>query len=66
MAMNKMKAYAAYEKTENVLMKKKELKKPEGKAEKAKEVKKGMHLMKGKPMKNSAMKGSMKKMGKKK
>jgi hypothetical protein len=26
MAMNKMKAYAAYEKTENVLMKKKELK----------------------------------------
>jgi len=62
MAMNKMKAYAAYEKTENVLMKKKELKKPEGKVEKAKEVKKGMHLMKGKPMKNSAMK----KMGKKK
>jgi len=62
MAMNKMKAYAAYEKTENVLMKKKELKKPDSKAEKAKEVKKGFHLMKGKPMKNS----SMKKMGKKK
>jgi len=62
MAMNKAKALAAYEKTENVLTKKKELKKPEGKAEKAKEVKKGMHLMKGKPMKNS----SMKKMGKKK
>ena len=60
--MNKMKAYAAYEKTENVLTKKKELKKPEGKAKKAKEVKAGMHLMKGKPMKNSAMK----KMGKKK
>jgi len=62
MAMNKAKAYAAYEKTENVLTKKKELKKLEGKAEKAKEVKTGMHLMKGKPMKNSAMK----KMGKKK
>jgi len=62
MAMNKMKAYAAYEKTENVLTKKKELKKPEGKKEKIRELKAGMHMMKGKPMKNSAMK----KMGKKK
>jgi len=62
MAMNKAKAYAAYEKTENVLTKKKELKTPEGKKEKARETKAGMHLMKGKPMKNSAMK----KMGKKK
>ena len=51
-----------YEKTENVLMKKKELKVPEGKKEKARETKVGMHMMKGKPMKNSAMK----KMGKKK
>ena len=63
---SKAKAYAAYEKTENVLMKKKELKNGESKKEKSKEVKKGMHLMSGKPMKNSAMKGSMKKMGKKK
>lgn len=62
MAMNKAKAYAMYEKTENVLVKKKELTKPEGKKEKAKETKAGMHMMKGKPMKNS----SMKKMGKKK
>jgi len=46
MAMNKMKAYAAYEKTENVLMKKKELKKPEGKKEKARETKVGMKMMK--------------------
>ena len=44
--MNKMKAYAAYEKTENVLTKKKELKKPEGKAEKAKEMKAGMKMIK--------------------
>ena len=58
----KTKAYAAYEKTENALMKKKELKTPEGKKEKARELKAGMHMMKGKPMKNSAMK----KMGKKK
>jgi hypothetical protein len=62
MATSKSKAYAMYEKTENVLMKKKELKTPEGKKEKAREVKAGMHMMKGKPMKNSAMK----KMGKKK
>lgn len=62
MSPMKMKAYAAYEKTENVLMKKKELKKPEGKKEKARETKVGMHMMKGKPMNNS----SMKKMGKKK
>ena len=62
MAMNKAKAYAMYEKTENVLTKKKELKKPEGKAEKAREMKVGMHMMAGKMMKNS----SMKKMGKKK
>ena len=58
----KTKAYAMYEKTENVLTKKKELKTPEGKKEIAREVKKGMHLMNGKTMKNS----SMKKMGKKK
>jgi len=57
MAMNKMKAYAAYEKTENVLMKKKELKKPEGKTEKARETKAGMKMMK---------KTAPKKMGKKK
>ncbi|MCX7263872.1 MAG: hypothetical protein NT035_00405 [Burkholderiales bacterium] len=62
MAMNKMKAYAAYEKTENVLTKKKELKTGESKKEKARETKVGMQMMKGKPMKNSAMK----KMGKKK
>ena len=48
MAMNKKNAYAAYEKTENVLMKKKELKKPEGKKEKAREVKKGMSILKKK------------------
>jgi len=62
MATSKSKAYAMYEKTENALMKKKELKVPEGKKEKARETKVGMHMMKGKPMKNSAMK----KMGKKK
>ena len=62
MATSKSKAYAMYEKTENVLTKKKELKVPEGKKEKARETKVGMHMMKGKPMKNSAMK----KMGKKK
>lgn len=57
-----MKAYAAYEKKEPAGIKKKELTKPEGKKEKAREMKAGMHLMKGKAMKNS----SMKKMGKKK
>ena len=59
---NEKSGYAMYEKTENVLTKKKELTKPEGKKEKARETKVGMHMMKGKPMKNSAMK----KMGKKK
>jgi len=53
MAMNKSKAYAMYEKTENVLMKKKELKKPEGKKEKARETKVGMKIMK----KSAAKKG---------
>jgi len=48
MAMNKMKAYAAYEKTENVLMKKKELKT-------------GMKKLAKKP---AAKKMVMKKMGK--
>ena len=51
----------AFQKLKNSC-KKKELKTPEGKKEKAREVKAGMHMMKGKPMKNSAMK----KMGKKK
>ena len=63
MAMNKTKAYNAYEKTENVLIKKKELKKDEGKIEKAKEVKKGIKLLKSNPMMKTS---SMKKMGKKK
>ena len=49
MSPMQMKAYAAYEKKEPAAMKKKEMKA-------------GMHMMKGKPMKNSAMK----KMGKKK
>jgi len=49
----KTKAYAAYEKTENVLMKKKELKTPESKKEKAREVKVGMKMMK----KSTAKKG---------
>jgi len=53
MAMNKSKAYAMYEKTENVLMKKKELKKAEGKKEKARETKVGMKIMK----KSAAKKG---------
>ena len=66
MSPKMMKAYAAYEKKEPAATKKKELTKPEGKKEKARETKVGMQLMKGKPMKNSAMKGSMKKMGKKK
>jgi len=79
--MNKAKAYAAYEKTESPKMKKAEMKKPEGKAEKARETKagmamlsqgkkatkSGMHSMNGKMMKNSAMsKSTPKKMGKKK
>ena len=59
--MNKSKAYAMYEKTENALTKKKELKKPEGSKEKARELNAGMKMMK-----NSAMKGKTKKMGKKK
>jgi hypothetical protein len=46
MSPMKTKAYAMYEKTENVLMKKKELKKPEGKKEKARETKVGMKIMK--------------------
>ena len=62
MSPKMMKAYAAYEKKEPAATKKKELKVPEGKKEKARETKVGMHMMKGKPMKNSAMK----KMGKKK
>jgi hypothetical protein len=49
MSPKMMKAYAAYEKKEPAATKKKE-------------AKAGMHMMKGKPMKNSAMK----KMGKKK
>jgi len=81
MAMNKAKAYAAYEKTESPKMKKAEMKKPESKKEKARETKSGMamlsqgkkatksgmHSMNGKMMKNSAMsKSAPKKMGKKK
>ena len=46
MKLNKANAYAMYEKTENVLTKKKELKKPEGKKEKARETKVGMKMMK--------------------
>ena len=53
-----MKAYAAFEKKEPAATKKKELKNPEGKKEKARETKIGMHMMAGKPMKNSAMKKS--------
>jgi len=48
MAMNKTKAYAAYEKTESAAMKKKELKKSEGKKEKARETKVGMKMLKKK------------------
>jgi hypothetical protein len=48
MAMNKAKAYAAYEKTESAAMKKKELKKSEGKKEKARETKVGMKMLKKK------------------
>jgi len=55
---NEKSGYAMYEKTENVLTKKKELKKPEGKKEKAREVKAGMKMMK--------KAAPMKKMGKKK
>jgi hypothetical protein len=55
---NEKSGYAMYEKTENVLMKKKELKKPEGKKEKARETKVGMKMMK--------KAAPMKKMGKKK
>jgi hypothetical protein len=61
MSPKMMKAYAAYEKKEPAATKKKELKKPEGKKEKARELKVGMHMMKGKPMKNSAMKKKGKK-----
>ena len=46
MKLNKKNAYAMYEKTENVLTKKKELKTPEGKKEKAREVKAGMKMIK--------------------
>lgn len=54
MSPKMMKAYAAYEKKESPAIKKKE-------------AKAGMHMMNGKPMKNSAMKKAMpKKMGKKK
>ena len=53
MSPKMMKAYAAYEKKESPAVKKKE-------------AKAGMHMMKGKPMKNSAMKGKTKRMGKKK
>jgi hypothetical protein len=68
MTGKQMKAYNMFEKTEPAKVKKAELgKKPETKADKAKELKKGMHLMAGKMMKNSAMKKAMpKKMGKKK
>jgi hypothetical protein len=53
MSPKMMKAYAAYEKKEPAATKKKE-------------AKAGMHMMAGKMMKNSAMKGKTKKMGKKK
>jgi hypothetical protein len=43
---NEKSGYAMYEKTENVLTKKKELKKPESKKEKARETKVGMKMMK--------------------
>jgi len=46
MKLNKKNAYAMYEKTENVLTKKKELKKPESKTKKARETKVGMKMMK--------------------
>ena len=43
---NEKSGYAMYEKTENVLTKKKELKKPESKKEKARETKAGMKMIK--------------------
>ena len=46
MAGKMMKAYKAYEKKESPAMKKKELKKPEGKKEKARETKVGMKMLK--------------------
>jgi hypothetical protein len=48
MAPMAKKAYAAYEKKEPVGIKKKELKKPEGKKEKARETKVGMKMLKKK------------------
>jgi hypothetical protein len=51
MSSKMMKAYAAYEKKESPATKKKE-------------AKAGMHMMNGKLMKNSAMKGKTKRMGK--
>jgi hypothetical protein len=51
MSPKMMKAYAAYEKKESPATKKKE-------------AKAGMHMMNGKLMKNSAMKGKTKRMGK--
>jgi hypothetical protein len=53
MSPKMLKGYKAYEKAEP-------------KSEKKKEAKAGMHMMNGKAMKNSAMKGKTKKMGKKK
>ena len=67
MTAKQMKAYNMFEKTEPAKVKKAELgKKPETKADKARDLKKGMHLMNGKMMKKSAMKKTdQKKMGKK-
>ena len=48
MSPKMMKAYSAYEKKEPAATKKKELKKPEGKKEKARETKVGMKMLKNK------------------
>ena len=58
MSPMQMKAYAAYEKKEPAKTKKAEMKKPESKTEKARELKVGMKMMK--------KAAPMKKMGKKK
>ena len=58
MSPKMMQAYAAYEKKEPAKTKKAEMKKPESKAEKAREMKAGMNMMK--------KAAPMKKMGKKK
>lgn len=50
------KAYNMFEKSESPKVKKAELKKPETKSDKAKELKAGMQMMKGKPAGKPAIK----------